>query len=100
MRLVGAWGPGVGAGAVGAVLILLGLGGCGVLGPPVPPENVGVAPVIERQLIREGLLAPGTSVWGSASRPSAPSAVIVEEALAPSEPDPLPTPPIRMMGTR
>ncbi len=23
--------------------------GCGVVGPPVPPEMVGVAPVIERQ---------------------------------------------------
>ncbi len=100
MRLVRAWGPGVGGGAVGAVWIVLGLGGCGVLGPPVPPENVGVAPVIERQLRREGLLAPGANVWGSASRPSAPSAVIVEEALAPSEPDALPTPPVRMMGTR
>ena len=23
--------------------------GCGVVGPPVPPENVGVNPIIERQ---------------------------------------------------
>ena len=25
------------------------MAGCGVVGPPVPPEMVGVAPVIERQ---------------------------------------------------
>jgi hypothetical protein len=24
-------------------------GGCGVVGPPIPPENVGVAPIIEKQ---------------------------------------------------
>ncbi len=23
--------------------------GCGVVGPPIPPENVGVAPTIEKQ---------------------------------------------------
>ncbi len=35
------------------LLILLGtpcmMVGCGVIGPPVPPETVGIAPVIERQ---------------------------------------------------
>ena len=29
--------------------------GCGVVGPPVPPENVGVAPTIERQKKVEAL---------------------------------------------
>ena len=100
MRLVRALRPGVRGGAVGVVWILVGLGGCGVLGAPIPPEDVGVAPVIERQLRREGLLAPGANVWGSASRPSAPSAVTVEEAPIPPDPDPLPTPPLRTMGTR
>ncbi len=83
-----------------AVLGLLGLAGCGVLGSPIAPEDVGVAPVIERQLRREGLLASGTNVYGSASRPSAPSGVTIEEAPIPPDPDPLPTPPLRMMGTR
>lgn len=100
MRLVRACGPGVRGGAVGAVWIVVGLGGCGVLGAPIPPEDVGVAPVIERQLRREGLLAPGANVRGSASRPSAPSAVTVEEVPIPPDPDPLPTPPLRTMGTR
>ena len=29
--------------------------GCGVAGPPVPPENVGVNPIIERQKKLEAL---------------------------------------------
>jgi len=28
---------------------------CGVMGPPVPPEDVGVAPIIERQKARDVL---------------------------------------------
>ena len=94
MRLIRAWGLGVDGRAVGSVLIVLGLGGCGVLGGPIPPEDVGVAPVIERQLKREGLLVPGANVWGSATRPSAPSAVTIEEAPIPPVPDPLPIPPL------
>ena len=100
MRLIRAWGLGVDGRGVGAVWIVLGLGGCGVLGAPIPPEDVGVGPVIERQLRREGLLAPGEHVVGSASRPSAPSAVTIEEAPIPPVPDPLPIPPLREMGTR
>ncbi|HNL89942.1 MAG TPA: hypothetical protein PKH05_12775, partial [Nitrospira sp.] len=79
---------------------LLGLAGCGVLGAPIPPEDVGVAPIIERQMRREGLLASGANVWGSASRPTAPTGVTIEEAPIPPDPDPLPTPPLRTMGTR
>ena len=100
MRLVGAWRLGVSGCVAGAMWMFLGLGGCGVLGAPIPPEDVGVAPVIERQLRREGLLAPGASVSGSATRPSAPSAVTIEEAPIPPDPDPLPIPPLRSMGTR
>ncbi|MCE7979123.1 MAG: hypothetical protein DYH03_18895 [Nitrospira sp. NTP1] len=76
------------------------LAGCGVLGAPIPPEDVGVAPIIERQLRREGLLSAGASVTGLASRPSAPSGLTIEEAPTPPDPDPLPTPPWRSMGTR
>lgn|SRR5574340_458164 len=82
----------------GAVMALVAVGGCGVLGAPIPPEDVGVSPVIERQLRREGLLAPGVTVWGSAARPNAPSAVTIEEA--PIQVEPLPVPPLREMGTR
>ncbi|ODT44771.1 MAG: hypothetical protein ABS70_04705 [Nitrospira sp. SCN 59-13] len=83
-----------------ATLSFVVLAGCGVLGAPIPPEDVGVAPVIERQLRREGLLASGASVRGSASRPSAPSGLTIEEAPIPPDPDPLPVSPWRTMGTR
>lgn len=76
------------------------LAGCGVLGAPIPPEDVGVAPVVERQLRREGLLASGANVRGSASRPSAPSGLTIEETPIPPDPDPLPVSPWRTMGTR
>ena len=29
--------------------------GCGVVGPPVPPENVGVSPIIRQQKKQEAL---------------------------------------------
>ncbi|MBV6470060.1 MAG: hypothetical protein NBKEAIPA_01973 [Nitrospirae bacterium] len=82
------------------VLLFVNMGGCGVLGAPIPPEDVGVSPIVERQLRREGLLAPGASVWGSASRPMPPTAVRIEDVLSAPEPDPLPDPPLRQMGTR
>lgn len=83
----------------GWALALLSWSGCGVLGPPVPPEDVGVNPVIERQLRREGLLTPGETVRGTATRPSAPGHVTIEESFVPTG-DPLPVPPTRSMGTR
>jgi hypothetical protein len=78
----------------------MGLAGCGVLGSPIPPEDVGVSPIIEGQLRREGLLSPGSNVRGSASRPSAPGGITIEEASLSPEPRPLPTPTLREMGTR
>jgi predicted small lipoprotein YifL len=30
-------------------VVVCGVVGCGTVGPPVPPEDVGVAPLIERQ---------------------------------------------------
>jgi hypothetical protein len=81
-------------------LVLLNLLGCGVLGAPIPPEDVGVSPVIERQLRREGLLPRGSAIWGTASRPNAPSGITIEEVLVPLDQAPLPTPPLREMGTR
>ena len=38
------------AGAITGLLV-----GCGVVGPPVPPENVGANPTIERQKKLEAL---------------------------------------------
>lgn len=84
----------------GVVLVFLNSLGCGVLGAPIPPEDVGVSPVIERQLRREGLLPRGSTVWGTASRPNAPSGITIEEVVIPLDQVPLPTPPLREMGTR
>ena len=63
---------------------------CGVIGPPVAPEDVGVAPIIERQKRRE---AVGLS---SQVQPAPPSDK--EPMMEPGEP--LPVPPLRQMGTR
>ncbi len=94
------WRAGVSVRAAGVALVLLNVLGCGVLGAPIPPEDVGVAPVIERQLRREGLLPRGSTIWGTASRPNAPSGITIEEVLIPLDQAPLPTPPLREMGTR
>ena len=95
-------GPAARAGGriAGMALWVIGAAGCGVLGSPIPPEDVGVSPVIERQLRREGVLASGSKVVGSASRPNAPSGIAIEEAPNVPEPDPLPVPRLREMGTR
>ncbi|HVG01851.1 MAG TPA: hypothetical protein VM842_03130 [Nitrospira sp.] len=93
-------GRAVGCRMAGMALCVIGVAGCGVLGSPIPPEDVGVSPVIERQLRREGLLASGSNVVGSASRPNAPSGITIEEGPSPPEFDQLPIPRLREMGTR
>ena len=99
MRLVPA-GRAVGGRTAGMALCVIGAAGCGALGSPIPPEDVGVSPVIERQLRREGLLSSGSNVVGSASRPNAPSGITIEEGPSLPEPDPLPIPRLREMGTQ
>ncbi len=45
------------------ILILTGLlSACGVVGSPVPPENVGVAPTIEKQKRQHALQAEHETV--------------------------------------
>ena len=67
--------------------------GCGVVGPPVPPENVGVNPTIERQKKVEAL--------EEKQRESAAAAESAEPL-----PDPMlqgqdvNLPPLRPVGTR
>lgn len=31
------------------IMVVCTIGGCGTVGPPVPPENVGIAPLMEQQ---------------------------------------------------
>jgi hypothetical protein len=66
--------------------------GCGVVGPPVPPETVGVAPVIERQKRLES--------QGGASQP--PMDQVPGDAapiMGPVGQDEV-LPPLRPIGTR
>ncbi len=79
------------SGLVGVILGLL--VGCGVVGPPVPPESVGVNPTIERQKKLEAL--------EEKQRENAAAAESVEPP-----PDPMlqgqdvNLPPLRPVGTR
>ena len=76
------------AGVITGVLV-----GCGVVGPPVPPENVGVNPTIERQKKLEA--------FEEKQREAAAAAESAEP-----EPDPMlqgqdvNLPPLRPVGTR
>jgi hypothetical protein len=78
------------------VFILVGFGavlGCGVVGQPIAPEDVGVAPIIERQKRQQAQQAGVQPPVGERPR---------EEAQPPIEPrgqdDDLP--PLRPVGTR
>lgn len=79
------------------LLILVGgpcmMTGCGMMGPPVPPEMVGVAPIIERQKQQQ-------SRPSDAPQPATESALDDgSEFLGPVGQDEL-LPPLRPIGTR
>ena len=79
------------------VLTTLVWAGCGVVGSPVAPENVGVAPIIERQKQREAAAA-----GRSGGVPSSPAQTMGTEsgvggAVEPAED--LPVPPVQSVGT-
>jgi hypothetical protein len=67
--------------------------GCGVVGPPVPPELVGVNPTIERQKKLEAL-----------EEKQREAAAAAESAEPPPDPTPqgqdVILPPLRPVGTR
>ena len=69
-----------------AVIAAIGVVACGVMGTPIPPEDVGVAPLIERQKRADAEAAKRES----------------ESAPAPLEPQgqDVDLPPLRPMGTR
>ena len=67
--------------------------GCGVVGPPVPPENVGVNPIIERQKKLELL--------EEKQREAAATAESTEPQLDPMlQGQDVNLPPLRPVGTR
>lgn len=67
--------------------------GCGVVGPPVPPENVGVTPTIQRQKKVEAL-----------EEKQREAAAAAESAEPPPDPmlqgQDVNLPPLRPVGTR
>jgi hypothetical protein len=76
------------AGLISGMLV-----GCGTVGPPVPPENVGVNPTIERQKKLEAL--------EEKQREDAAAAESVEPQLDPMlQGQDVNLPPLRPVGTR
>jgi hypothetical protein len=79
------------SGLVGVIMGLL--VGCGVVGPPVPPESVGVNPTIERQKKLEAL-----------EEKQREAAAAAESVEPPPEPmlqgQDVNLPPLRPVGTR
>jgi hypothetical protein len=79
------------SGLVGVIMGLL--VGCGVVGPPVPPESVGVNPTIERQKKLEAL-----------EEKQREGAAAAESVEPPPEPmlqgQDINLPPLRPVGTR
>jgi predicted small lipoprotein YifL len=73
---------------VGALAGLL--AACGLVGPPIPPEDVGVAPIIERQKKRDALEATQREAAAAAQATTDPVLQGQDENL----------PPLRPVGTR
>lgn len=74
----------------------VGWSGCGVVGSPVAPEDVGVTPIIERQKKREAAAA------GRSSRepgPATAAPATAGEATVTEPPEDLPVPPVQSVGT-
>lgn len=59
-------------------------GGCGTVGPPIPPESVGIEAKIQEQKTRATALEKGSK----------------EEDITPIEEDEVLLPPLRPVGTR
>lgn len=73
------------------VLVLLSLTSCGVVGPPVPPENVGVALTVERQKQRDAREAQQREAEPATEE------VAPDSAMQGQDVD---LPPLRPVGTR
>jgi len=75
---------------VGAITGLL--VGCGTVGPPVPPENVGVNPTIERQKKLEALEEKQRESAAADSSEPSPDPMLQGQDVN--------LPPLRPVGTR
>jgi hypothetical protein len=69
--------------------------GCGVVGPPVAPENVGVTPTIENQKKRDALEAKQREVEAATAAEAAQTSA--DPAMQGQDEN---LPPLRPVGTR
>ncbi len=74
-------------------LLLWALAGCGIIGPPIPPEDVGLTPVIERQKKQQ---AQQTGAKPPAVEPAKEPEPPLNEPRGQDED----LPPLRPVGTR
>jgi hypothetical protein len=81
------------------LIAAVGLSGCGVIGAPVAPEDVGVAPIIERQKRREAD-AEGRALQKSTGPPVDYPGLTASEGDASQLTDDLPVPPLQSVGTK
>jgi hypothetical protein len=73
--------------------------GCGVIGSPMAPEDVGVAPIIERQKRSEAQGGQRTVQEAPAGPLSLPG-LRSGEGYPVQEQEELPVPPVQSVGTR
>lgn len=73
--------------------------GCGVVGSPVAPEDVGVAPIIELQKSQEAG-GDGRGMQKSPGPPASYPGLTASEGDASQSTDGLPVPPLQSVGTK
>ncbi len=73
--------------------------GCGVVGSPVAPEDVGVAPIVERQK-RQEAGGDGRGMQKSPGTPAGYPGLTASEGDASQTTDGLPVPPLQSVGTK
>ena len=81
-----------------AVAAMIG-SGCGVIGAPVAPEDVGLTPIIERQKTREAEEA-GRAVQPPPALPANIPGLTASEGDMSQQTDDLPVPPLQSVGTK
>ncbi len=87
----------MGAAAAGALVVNL-LVACGVIGPPIPPEDIGIAAKIEREKRETAPEAPERALGGEGLEE--PTKKEVPGPPEETEPEDVQLPPLRPVGTQ
>jgi hypothetical protein len=80
--------------------VTVGWSGCGVVGSPVPPENVGVTPIIERQKRQREAEERERDLRTVPEAPVNVPGLRAGEGDPVQQPEDLPVPPLRIPGTK